>query len=173
MPWNLNLLPFQSITLVSNESMDMIFQKMTNAVRPPHIPRTYTLHTELTVLRRKSNEPYLFEGKLRENEFKIFLHSNYPEHFTPLIVGKIEPTSRGSIIFLTYQLMKGTWFIWGLGLLVFGALLLLWGFLQPNWANFGLTWAFFGAGYSVFLFNFRQKVKASHHVLVRILFTED
>ncbi|MCU0445749.1 MAG: hypothetical protein MUE85_12620 [Microscillaceae bacterium] len=168
-----NLLPWHNITLVSSFSAIEIHTRLQAATRPPHIPRTYTLSTELTVLRRRSNEPYLFEGKLTAHHFKIFLHSNYPEHFTPIISGKIETSSRGSIVFLHYGLMNGTWFIWGLGMLVFlcVALFLVW--IKQDWLTLGLAGLFFGAAYTVFLFNFRQKVKIAHHILLKTLFDDE
>jgi hypothetical protein len=49
-----------------------------------------------------------FNGFIKDNEFRIFKALRAPQNFIPLVVGRIEPTSKGSIVFLKYKLFLST-----------------------------------------------------------------
>jgi hypothetical protein len=165
----IDLLPFKKNTIVSGARAEEILAKLRLIVRPPEIPRTYTIKNELTVLRRYSNENYPFEGKIKDFEFQITPYSNYPEHFLPLIIGKIEPTSRGCILFLTYRLNNGTLFLWGLSVAIFWFILAIYIFILANWLTVSLLLLFFIGAYAVFILNFRQKVKLTRNLFERLI----
>lgn len=52
--------------------------------------------------------PYKFNGFFKENEFRIFKSLQAPQNFIPLVIGRIEPTSGGCILFITYTLFFST-----------------------------------------------------------------
>ncbi|WP_053406422.1 hypothetical protein [Persicobacter sp. CCB-QB2] len=45
-----------------------------------------------------------FNGKVFENTFRISLYINYPDNYLPLMVGELEATSKGTLVFITYRL---------------------------------------------------------------------
>jgi hypothetical protein len=58
---------------------------------------------------RQSNEKDLFFiGWVKETRFRISLRVQRANHFLPLVIGVIEPTSNGSILFIDYVLFPTT-----------------------------------------------------------------
>lgn len=51
---------------------------------------------------------YVFNGNIEKDTFRISLKVNFPQNALPLAIGKIEPTSKGSIVFLRYELFPAT-----------------------------------------------------------------
>jgi hypothetical protein len=51
---------------------------------------------------------YKFNGFFKKDEFRIFRALQAPQNFIPLVIGKIEPTSKGCIVFLKYKLFLST-----------------------------------------------------------------
>lgn len=49
---------------------------------------------------------FLFNGWIEENRFRISRKIRYPENFLPLMIGRIETTSVGSILFIRYRLFS-------------------------------------------------------------------
>lgn len=47
---------------------------------------------------------FLFNGWIKENQFRISRKIRHPETFLPIIIGRIEGTSVGSILFIQYRL---------------------------------------------------------------------
>ena len=47
---------------------------------------------------------FLFNGWVKENRFRISRKVKHPENFLPLMSGRIESTSTGSILFVRYHL---------------------------------------------------------------------
>jgi hypothetical protein len=64
-------------------------------------------------------------GRVGEDHFQLTLRARRPNGFVPIATGKIEKTSSGCLIFLTYTLMPSTRFyllFCGLIILLSGAL---------------------------------------------------
>lgn len=49
-------------------------------------------------------ENFLFNGWVKETRFRISRKVRHPENFLPIIIGDIEGTSTGSILFIRYRL---------------------------------------------------------------------
>ena len=91
------------------------------------------VHTRLqTIVKRGRStrwnpEEHLFMGKLKPNQFDISRILIRPENFMPRIQGRIEESSKGSILFLRYTLEFSTrmfYIFWSLSALFFA--LFLW-----------------------------------------------
>ncbi len=85
-------------------------------------------HHETIVLPRKaadfrellasatSNKPFiqtdekqlLFNGWVRQEKFRISLRITRPNHYVPLVIGRIESSSSGSILMIDYKLFPTT-----------------------------------------------------------------
>ncbi len=77
----------------------------------PSLTETVVLpHSAPEVVRRleKGMSEQLLEGILDNQKFRITAKVFRPTQFQPVINGTIEGTSRGSIIFLRYQLLPST-----------------------------------------------------------------
>jgi hypothetical protein len=99
--------------------------------------RLYPLKTETLVLpfdqsevaqriERVLNQPFVLEGfhkvvqgSVDNDAFKLSIRTRRHEFFMPLVQGTMEPTSKGSLVFVTYSLFPGT-----KALLTFGTLFL-------------------------------------------------
>lgn len=58
---------------------------------------------------RSSFDGYIyFNGEVRKSSFSISLKITKPNSFIPIILGRLEPTSTGSLLFLNYTLFKST-----------------------------------------------------------------
>ena len=91
------------------------------------------------------------------------------EHFSPLIIGKIEKTAQGSILFIRYQMFKGTLWILLTGLSILLLLAFLFLFVQHNWLH-SLFFLVLSLGvYIIILLNFKQKVKICVDLLENVL----
>lgn len=86
--------PFEEETIVSALSQAEIItqiSKYTHAITDDRVPTTH-----------------IFNGNISKNTFRISLRVNFPQNALPLAIGKIESTSKGSIVFLKYQLFPAT-----------------------------------------------------------------
>ena len=95
----MRLLPYFQETLVIPWSGADTHRKLRQATRPLEIGVDYPDAVE-----RK----FLFNGWVKENRFRISRKIQHPENFLPLIVGRIEGTSTGSILFIRYRLFFGS-----------------------------------------------------------------
>lgn len=164
-----SFLPYRNVTIVSSLSPEEISHKLESCIRPREEALPYTMRSEVTFLGRRRHNPYDFEGWVKKQRFYIYKTSDYPEHFTPLVIGKIEETSLGSIIFIHYRLMSGTLFFTILASVIFLIVGIVFLFLQKNILSFGLTLLFFLGSYLVMLLNFQQKLKITQNLLEKNL----
>ncbi|MBV6639914.1 MAG: hypothetical protein KI791_04325 [Cyclobacteriaceae bacterium] len=86
--------PFEEETIVSARSQEEIVAQLS---------RFTHLVTDANVPAR-----HIFNGNIEKDTFRISLKVNFPQNALPLAIGKIEPTSKGSIVFLKYQLFPAT-----------------------------------------------------------------
>ncbi|XOV92877.1 MAG: hypothetical protein ACFHWX_22100 [Bacteroidota bacterium] len=90
----MKLKPFEEETIVSARSQTEIVK----------------LLSKFTYLVTDSNIPtqHIFNGNIENDNFRISLKVNFPQNALPLTIGKIESTSKGSIVFLKYELFPST-----------------------------------------------------------------
>ncbi len=86
--------PFEEETIVSALTREEIINQISRVTHVPSI--------------NKTPKKYVFNGNVEESTFRISLKVNYPQNALPLAIGTIEPTSKGSIVFLKYQLFPAT-----------------------------------------------------------------
>ncbi|MCB0486974.1 MAG: hypothetical protein KDC99_00765 [Cyclobacteriaceae bacterium] len=90
------ILPYFQETVISTQSSEYIISKI-DAV------------TSSKLLLQNQNDPaHFFTGWVREGRFRISLKINRPNNYLPLVIGNIEPTSNGCIVFLSYTLFPTT-----------------------------------------------------------------
>lgn len=112
---------------------------------------------------------FRFIGWVKENRFRVSLKISRPNNYIPLVAGRIETTSSGCIVFVTYKLFPVTnmfLVFWSLFILLAGALagyqyqspLYLLGSLLLLGLVHWITWS-----------NFKIQLKFTHKALLEVL----
>lgn len=115
------------------------------------------------------NPNKLFNGRINNNIFKISQKIKRPDNYIPLIIGKIEETSKGSIIFLKYRLMFSTkmfLIFWSVILIL---LTLFFSIMYEAYLYAGIAAVLGGINYAIVYYNFKKKVKINHELLIKLL----
>jgi hypothetical protein len=89
----IQLYPIENETLVFSESREEIFLRLVKAVNNP-IP--------------DQGIPKTLKGWVEEDRFELTISLRRQHLFMPLIRGRIEQTSKGSLVFLSYMLFPAT-----------------------------------------------------------------
>lgn len=150
------LLPIERETWVLPYDEEEIFKKLWRVSKPIKIadPMPDVLEHH-----------FLFNGWVRKNSFKLSRKIVRPNNFLPIIDGRIEGTSKGSIIFLKYRMFFAT-----IAFLVFWSiittLIALYFYIYEKIYLYSVISLFLGvANYVIAVLNFKKQVKISSHVL--------
>lgn len=155
----MNLLPYDSETLVSALSKEEVLGQLDRVTR------------EVNYLdqRTQSKGSVLFNGLVGGNGFRISKVVDRADTFLPLILGEVEATPRGSIIFIRYRLFPGAMFFlafWSIILIAFTA---FYSFLIPNYGYATLCFALALANYGIAMYFFNRQVKASRKIFHQLI----
>ena len=140
----MRIFPYYFETLVLPLSSEKVVQVLLKNTSPPKV---------------ESESKSLFLGHVDSHTFRISEKINRPDNFVPLIKGTIENTSKGSIIFTSYNLMFSTALFvafWSIVTLVL-ALILILKFNESLYSAISLG-AFF-LNYVITSINFHRRVK--------------
>jgi len=157
----MTLIPFHSETLVSALSKEEVME---------HISKK-TLEVNFLDKRTELSRKAAFNGIVGKNSFRISKVINRSNTFLPLILGEVEETARGSILFLQYKLFPGALFFvvfWSIILLAFSGFFLG---LVHNYVNGFICLALAILNYSLAIFFFHRQVKSSReefHQLINL-----
>jgi len=158
------ILPFQQITLVSSLSREELEQRLLKQTRSNQEIAKLEQSGKIGYLARRSSQDFEFRGIVRDSCFYLIPYRPYPEHFQPRLVGHIEETSLGSIIFVRFKLLAGTVFFAALSALIFLFVAAVFLFLQQNIWSTLLTLALFVGSYGIMLLNFQQKARIARQL---------
>lgn len=118
---------------------------------------------------RTGQSVFLFNGQVNEYAFRLSQKITRPNNFLPFIIGNVEPTSQGCLLFVQYRLFTMT-----LAFLVFW-LIVTFGFgVYLAWYERLYHYAALSVGvglanYAVALLNFRKQVGISRRLLRQVL----
>ncbi|WP_421872822.1 hypothetical protein [Marinoscillum sp.] len=148
-------LPHSQHTLVSEFSKNEVLNKVQ--------ARTQEVKSEYIT------EKPLFNGSVDEGGFRISSVIHTPQNALPLIVGSVESTSRGSIIFLKLKLFPAAiLYLKAFSLLSF--LISLVFLLLSKWYMGGLVALLIGLlNYLILTISFSRKCKEAIHTLENLL----
>lgn len=155
----MNFLPYQHSILILPFTAEQLVVKLRQKVKT---------FSEDEFLSPKPDNIFIFNGWVKEDKFRISRRITHAENFLPLIAGKIESTSKGSIVFITYRLFPSTLFFMGffcLGIII-AALLFIW---TEDWLTSGFLFFIAIGIYCISILDFNQKVKISRNLLEKIL----
>jgi hypothetical protein len=155
----LNLLPFHSETLVSPLSKKEVLGHLMRVTREVNFLDT-----------RTQQVPGIkFNGMVGQEGFRISRVVKRGETFLPLINGEVEPTPRGSIIFLRFRLFPGAIFFlafWSIVLLGFSVFF----FLALKNISYGIICLVIGVlNYLLGIFFFNRQVRLSREVFHELI----
>jgi hypothetical protein len=118
---------------------------------------------------QRMQKGFKFNGQVGTDNFRLSLAIDKPDSFLPLILGRIESTPKGSILFLQYRLFPSSSFFLGFWTLVTLTLTLFFGFVsqKPLYATFCFLAC---VGNYYFAWNyFRRKINVSKEIFHEIL----
>lgn len=161
----MHLFPYHSEVLVSTLERDELLNRIQKVTRDVNF---------LDYMDRE-NQNYDFNGVFGEDSFRISLMIRKADSFLPLVKGRVEETSHGSILFLDYSLFPGAVFFlafWTIVSFLLGLLFLV----SMEEQGVGVLCFFLGAANYVFAWShFKRKVKDSQkifHALINAPKTE-
>ncbi len=156
----LALLPFSRETIVSSYDAKQLSQRLGKVTKPSKADAWAPEGGEA----EKS-----FNGWVKKGRFKLSRKVNRANNFLPLISGKIESSSMGSIVFIEYKL-----FVWTLSFLVFwltltGLFALYFFVYERIYLNAIFSILLGVANYVIAVLNFHKQVKISSRMLHEVL----
>ena len=119
----------------------------------------------VSLLTKKGETQYLFNGALSKGGFSISRLVDYPNNYIPLIKGRFEDSSRGCILFLRYDLFFSSmmFLVFWSALSILMSLFLFFMALENTYALISLGGGV--ANYMVTLLNFKKQVRQSRQLL--------
>lgn len=155
----ISVLPQSSETLVVAMDGTEVRNRLLKATAPKAATRSEIIRNPATV----------FTGYVMEDRFRLSLKITRPNSFLPLIVGTIDPTSTGCLLFLNYKLFPSTRMyltFWVLFSVLFGI------FLTYHYKNIftGLLFVFITAAILFISWaNFKIQLKFTRQALQKVL----
>lgn len=151
-------LPRKDETLILPLKQQELYQMLRQATKPAH-----------EAPRKDDPVRYRFQGQLQLNQFILSRTLGHPDNYLPRIIGQVEGTSRGVIVFLRYRLFGSTLLFLYLSSLMLFFLTLIFTLLFPH-TLYALSALAAGLGnYWITLTNFQRQVERSHEVLLDVL----
>lgn len=155
----MNLIPYHSETLVSALSKNEVLG---------HLIRV-TSEVNYLDQRARTNKKILFNGMVGQAGFRISKVVDKGDTFLPLVIGEVEETPRGSIIFLKYRLFPGAIFFlafWSVILLAFAAYFFSY---VENYNSAAICLVLAICNYGLAMYFFDRQVKASRKVFHQLI----
>lgn len=159
----MNFLLFHRETLVLPYEAREVRKKLWYAVMPlkeieevPDVPESH----------------FKFNGWISGSVFRISKKQSHPDNFLPILSGKIEATSVGSIIFITYRLFFSTIFFLIFWSVVCLLIMLLFIFSYQIYEYAAIAFLLGAGNYTIALVNFNMQIKRSQ-TLFRGIFSEE
>jgi hypothetical protein len=152
----MNWLPFGRETLVSALSKEELLDRLAAVTRGTRAEG----HPELRPL---------FYGQVEEHGFRISRVIEKGDNFLPLLLGKVEDTPRGSILFLRYQLFSITrFFLWfWTGILLGFSLFFFLG--SQQFLQGGVCLSLMGLNYALAVFFFYRQLLPSKKLFQEVI----
>lgn len=154
------LFPFSQETIVSSYDAEEVYRRLWSVTEP-----TGDEEWEPDV----EEEALLFNGRVEKDKFRLSRKVKKANNFLPLIRGRVEATSLGSIVFIRYRL-----FLWTLSFLIFWSVLttlfaLYFLVYEKIYINAAISLLVGLANYVIAVLNFRKQVRISSHALREVL----
>jgi len=154
------LFPFSQETVVTSFDSEEVYRRLWSVTEP-----TGDEEWEPDV----DEDQLLFNGHVDKNTFRLSRKVKRANNFLPLMRGRVESTSLGSIVFIRYRL-----FLWTLSFLIFWSILttlfaLYFLIYEKIYINAAFSILLGLANYVIAVLNFRKQVRISSSALREVL----
>jgi hypothetical protein len=156
----MNLLPYKNSILILPYRADEVEYKLRQKVKP--------LSNDFLLTPPPATN-FMFNGWIGEYKFRISKRITHADNFLPLIVGKIEATSKGSILFITYRMFPSTLFYLSFFCLMILLSSLFFLLVEKSWITSASLFLLLLAIYLISVLDFNQKVGISRELLEKTL----
>lgn len=152
-------MPYDSETLVSSHPKEEVLYYLNRVTR------------EVNYLDKRSQEKSeaVFNGIVGQNGFRISKVVDRSDTFLPLLLGKIEDTPRGSIIFIDYKLFPGALFFLIFWTVVLSVFTVLYAFVIPNYTYAIICGGLGFINYFLAIYFFNRQVKSSRKLFHQLI----
>ena len=152
-------MPYDSETIVSSLSKKEVLTQLNRVTREVNYLDQRTL----------AKEKVLFNGFIGRKGFRISKTVQRGDTFLPLILGRVQATPRGSIIFINYRLFPGAKFFLGFWTIVLLAFTMFYSFVSTNYAYALLCLGLGLLNYGIAMYFFSRQVKVSRRVFHQLI----
>lgn len=155
------LLPIEREIWVLPYSQDEVFTKLWKVTKPV-LPETQIPDVP--------ESTFLFNGWVKKNQFKISKKITRANNFLPIVYGDVESTSKGSIVFIRYQLFFATivfLVFWSVVTILFAIYFYVY---EKIYLYSGISIAAGMANYIIAVLNFKKQVKLSSKLLRQTIY---
>lgn len=155
-------LPVENETLVLPYPADEIFHRLRQSTKPieSYVPLT-----------AKEEVDFLFNGVIKPEGFRLSRKLTRPNSFLPMISGKVAPTSKGCIVFLSYRMFSASLLFiifWS----ILTLLIALYFIFYEKLYGYGTMALLIGAAnYTISLLSFKKQVVISSGTMKQLLQT--
>lgn len=125
--------------------------------------------TSKILMQNQEGPQFRFTGWVREKRFRISLKISRPNNYIPLVVGRIEATSSGCIVFINYQLFPVTrifLIFWSLFIIFAGVMT---GYQYQSVLYFIGSFILLALVHWITWANFKIQLKFTHQALLEVL----
>ncbi len=160
----MRLLPLYQETFVLPYDEQETSWRLKRVIRPLEKDVEYTEETE---------ESFLFNGWIKNNRFRISRKIRHPENFLPIMIGQIEGTSVGSILFIRYRLFfSAAMFLifWTIICLLMSLFFLI---IHQEYMYAAIAFGLGISNYIIATKNFHIQIRSSRKVLNEVLNKEN
>ena len=112
---------------------------------------------------------YVFNGKVSMTSFRITKKLTTANSFVPEMIGEIEPTRTGCLIFIKYKMLPSSIFLLAFTSLLFLCVFAFLFFVRQDYALAIIAFVSVIFSYFVALSNFHKLVKSSHKAFIELL----
>jgi hypothetical protein len=149
-------LPLENETLILPYPAEEVFQRIrqvTNTLEP-YLP-----------LSAQQEEKAQFNGVIKSDGFRLSRKLNRPNSFLPMIIGRVAPTSKGCIVFLSFKMFPATLLFIGFWSVI-TLLIALYFILYEQLYWYGVIAILIGiANYTISLLSFQKQVLISSRLM--------
>ena len=157
------LLPRKRETIVLPFPAQEVYERIWKSVKPVK---------EGILIFDEPDQQFLFNGWVKKDKFSISLKVVRPQNFLPIIVGNIEETSTGSIIFVTYRMFPTSFAFLMFWSVITLLMAIFFGYIE-RYVFTGISIALGISNYAVAVANFKIQVRRSSRVLRSLFYKID
>lgn len=150
----MTLIPHKQETLVLPITAERVINRLSRVTQPVGL-----------IAPRPENSSISFNGIISNSKFKISRKLHYPQNYLPVINGRVEGSSRGCILFLSYNLFFSSlmfFSFWTIMTVVIGVFFILW---PQEYFYAALSFSAGVFNYLVTVLNFNKQVNLSRQAL--------